>query len=166
MGMITIGRITKTYGFEGAVVVRSEGGITVEPQQGEPVFVITDGIPVPFFVREVLSTLPDSIIISFDDYLSAESVACLKGCEVMISGEAEHEDELAALEGYDLRDRNSGFTGTIVSVISNPGQLLAVVISHGREIFVPLHPDLIITIDRKNKVIIMSLPVGLTNLKD
>ena len=54
--MRTIGRITKTSGFDGAVVVRGEGGITAEPQQGEPVFVIKDGIPVPFFIREVIKT--------------------------------------------------------------------------------------------------------------
>ena len=53
----TIGRITKTYGFEGAVVVRSESGITGEPKQGEPVFVVTDGIPVPFFTREASLTV-------------------------------------------------------------------------------------------------------------
>ena len=147
-------------------MVRGEGGITVEPQQGEPVFVIIDGIPVPFFIREVLTASPDTIVISFDDYLSAESVSSLKGCEVMITGEAENEDELTALEGYTIKDINSGFSGTINSVVRNPGQLLAIVSDRGREIFVPLHPDLIHSIDRKSKVIIMSLPGGLTNLED
>jgi 16S rRNA processing protein RimM len=162
--MRTIGRITKTSGFDGAVVVRGEGGITAEPQQGEPVFVIKDGIPVPFFIREVIKTSPDTLVLSFDDYLSAESVASLKGCEVTTRDEPEEEDELDALEGYSLRDSNSGFNGTIVSVIRNPGQLLAVVSIPGREIFVPLHPDLIMSVDRKSKVIVMSLPEGLASL--
>jgi hypothetical protein len=76
----TIGRITKTYGFEGAVIVRNEGGITREPEQGEPVFVVIDGIPVPFFTREAWSPSPGTLIISFDDYLTEKSVIGL-GCE-------------------------------------------------------------------------------------
>jgi len=161
-----IGRITKTYGFEGAVVVRSESGITVEPEQGEPVFVVIDGIPVPFFTRDAFSPSPGTLVISFDDYLTSESVLSLKGCEVRIAGEAEESDDLAALNGYMMTDSNSGFSGTIISVLQNPGQLLAVVNAPGGEIFVPLHPDLIVRIDRKRKRIEMSLPEGLIKLND
>ena len=164
--MKNIGRITKTYGFEGAVVVRSESGITAEPEQGEPVFVVIDGIPVPFFTREAFSPSPGTLVISFDDYLTSESVLSLKGCEVRIAGEAEESDDLAALNGYMMTDSNSGFSGTIISVLQNPGQLLAVVNAPGGEIFVPLHPDLIIRIDRKRKSIEMSLPEGLIKLND
>ena len=164
--MKTIGRITKTYGFEGAVVVRSESGITGEPEQGEPVFVVIDGIPVPFFTRESFSPAPDTLVISFDDYLTSESVSSLKGCEVRISGEAEQSNELAGLDGYTLTDSNSGFRGTVRSVLQNPGQLLAIVSTHSGEILVPLHPDLITTIDRKKKTIEMSLPEGLIQLND
>ena len=164
--MKNIGRITKTYGFEGAVVVRSESGITAEPEQGEPVFVVIDGIPVPFFTREAFSPSPGTLVISFDDYLTSESVISLKGCEVRIAGEAEESDDLAALNGYMMTDSNSGFSGTIITVLQNPGQLLAVVNAPGGEIFVPLHPDLIIRIDRKRKTIEMSLPEGLIKLND
>jgi 16S rRNA processing protein RimM len=162
----TIGRITKTYGFEGAVVVRSESGITGEPEQGEPVFVVIDGIPVPFFTRDAFSPSPGMLVISFDDYLTSESVSSLKGCEVRIAGEAEESDDLASLNGFMLTDSNSGFSGTITSVLQNPGQLLAVVNAPGGEIFVPLHPDLIVRIDRKRKSIEMSLPEGLVKLND
>ncbi len=164
--MKTIGRITRTYGFEGAVVVRSESGITREPEQGEPVFIVIDGIPVPFFTREAFSPSPATLVISFDDYLTTESVSRFKGCEVRIAGETEENDDMAALDGYSLTDINSGVRGTITSVIQNPGQLLAVVTVPGGEILVPLHPDLIVSVDRKRKTIEMSLPEGLIQLND
>jgi len=162
----TIGRITKTYGFEGAVVVRSESGITVEPEQGEPVFVVIDGIPVPFFTREAFSPSPGTLVISFDDYFTTESVASLKGCEVKTAGETGDDDELSGLTGYTLTDSNSGIRGVITSVIKNPGQLLAVVSIAGVEIYVPLHPDLILSVDQGMKLIEMSLPEGLAGLND
>jgi 16S rRNA processing protein RimM len=162
-----IGRITKTYGYEGAVVVRSESGITGEPEQGEPVFVVIDGIPVPFFTREAFSPSPDTLVISFDDYLTTESVAALKGCEVhTAAGETDADDDLSGLTGYTLTDSNSSIRGVITSVIKNPGQLLAVVSVAGEEIYIPLHPDLILSVDQEKKLIEMSLPEGLAGLND
>lgn len=162
----TIGRISKIHGFEGAVVVRSKGGITREPEQGEPVFVIIDGIPVPFFTREAIAPTPDTLIISFDDYLTPESVARLKDCEVRTDDEAEESDELLSLAGYTLKDKKSGFSGVITTVTRNPGQLLAVVSTPRGEVFVPLHPDLIISLDEKTRIIEMSLPDGLAAIND
>jgi 16S rRNA processing protein RimM len=160
----TTGRITKTYGFEGAVVVRSEGGITREPEQGEPVFIVIDGIPVPFFTRESFSPSPHTLIISFDDYLTVESVEDLKGCELRTLEEKEDRDDLADLAGYTIVDKSSGFSGSIIRVIKNPGQLLAVVDTATGEVYVPLHPDLIISLNRKKKTIEMSLPEGLAGI--
>jgi 16S rRNA processing protein RimM len=164
--MKTIGRITKTYGFEGAVVVRSESGITGEPQQGEPVFVITDGIPVPFFTREAYCPAPDTLIISFDDYLTPESVAHFRGCEVMSGSGEEPEDDLKSLKGFSVTDTVTGLSGTVAEVIQNPGQLMAVALIKGEEVFIPLHPDLIISVDRRHKAIKMALPEGLISLND
>lgn len=146
--------------------MRMQGGISGEPEKGEPVFVVTDGIPVPFFVREAYSPAPDTLIISFDDYPTAESVLSLKGCELIIPGEKEEGEELQDLAGFTLTDTVSGFSGRVVSVIRNPGQLLAEVTSPAGVILVPLHPDLIISVDRKRKIIEMSLPEGLISLND
>jgi 16S rRNA processing protein RimM len=160
------GIITKTYGFNGAVVVRSEGGLIRIPGLGEPVFVIIDGIPVPFFTREASSPSPDTLIISFDDYLTAESVDRLRGCEIQTGDEAKEQNDLTMLTGYRLVDKNSTFSGVISTVTENTGQLLALVIAAGEEIFIPLHPDLIIAVDEKEKTIEMSLPAGLTSLNN
>jgi len=165
--MKTLGRITKTYGFEGAVVVRSESGITGEPQQGEPVFVVTDGIPVPFFTREAYRTAPDTLIISFDDYLTPGSVAHLRGCEMLTTEEGEEPgDDLTALKGFTLTDTGTGLTGMITEIIRNPGQLMAVALINDEEVFIPLHPDLIVSVDRRQKAIRLNLPEGLVNLNN
>jgi 16S rRNA processing protein RimM len=162
----TIGRITKTYGFEGAVIVRNEGGITREPEQGEPVFVVIDGIPVPFFTREAWSPSPGTLIIAFDDYLTEKSVIGFKGCEVRTSREDNIKSDPATLAGYTIVDKNSGFRGVIAHVIENPGQMIAAITSPAGEILIPMHQDLIISVDKKRKLIEMSLPSGLTGIND
>lgn len=164
--MRSIGRITKTCGFNGAVVVKSRRGITGEPEQGEPVFVVTEGIPVPFFTREAFSPSPDTLIISFDDYLTAESVAHLRGCEILFGGAGEAGDDLIALRGFTLTDTTTGLSGIIDDLMQNPGQVIAVAIIEGRQVYIPLHPDLIVSVDRSHKAIIMTLPEGLISLND
>lgn len=162
--MRTIGIITKTHGFEGAVVVRSEGGITREPEQGEPVFVVIDGIPVPFFTREAYITSNETLVISFDDYMTPASVARLKGCELRTGEETGVQDEITDVSGYTIIDQRSGFRGVITAIEKNPGQLLAIVNTVQGEILIPLHSDLIITIDTEKKTLVMSLPEGLTGI--
>ena len=162
--MKTIGKITRTHGFEGAVVIRSEGTITDEPEQGEPVFVVIDGLPVPFFTREAYSPSHDTLIISFDYYLTPESVRDLKGCDVMIPGETDPGDDFEAVTGFTLKDSASGFTGKVTGIIRHPGQLLATVASEKGEITVPLHPDLIVSVDNRRRIITMNLPEGLTEI--
>jgi 16S rRNA processing protein RimM len=162
----TIGRITKTYGFEGAVVVRNENGIGREPEQGEPVFVVIDGIPVPFFTREAFSPSRETLVISFDDYLTVESVSSLRGCEVRTNLEEDSHDDADVLTGYTLIDKKSGFTGVIADVIQNPGQTIAVVTTSSGDVLVPVHPDLIVAVDDKRKIIEMLLPSGLTGIND
>ena len=164
--MRSIGRIIKTYGFDGAVVVKSQTGIAGEPEQGEPVFVVTDGIPVPFFTREAFSPAPDTLIISFDDYPTAESVVHLRGCEVLSEGAGEPGDDLMSLKGFTLTDATTGLSGIINDLIRNPGQVIAVAIIKGREVYIPIHPDLIISVDHSHKAIRMALPEGLISLND
>jgi len=162
--MKTIGIITKTYGFEGAVVVRSESGITGEPANGEPVFIIIDGIPVPFFTREAFASSNETLVISFDDYLTEESVLPFKGCEVRYAGGDNLEEKDNDLTGYQIIDETSGFKGMITSLTTVHGQILADVKSEDKEILIPLHPDLIRKIDRKQHIITMLLPSGLTGI--
>ncbi|MGB3924554.1 MAG: hypothetical protein WBL00_11615 [Bacteroidales bacterium] len=164
--MRTIGRITKTHGFDGAVVVKSRRAITGDPEQGEPVFVVTEGIPVPFFTREAFLPAPDIMIISFDDYLTAESVAHLRGCEMLSEGAGESGNDLMTLEGFTLTDTNTGLSGIIDDLIQNPGQVIAVAVIEGRRVYIPLHPDLIVSVDRRHKTITMTLPEGLVSLND
>mgnify|MGYP002372936529 FL=1 len=162
--LIAIGTITKTHGFEGAVAVKITGRPAGEPKINEPVFVVIDGIPVPFFIRDVYFAGGDTMILAFDDYATPASVMMLKGCEVRCEapkGSGESPDELA---GYTIVDTNTSFRAPILSVGEQSGQILATVDLNGREIFIPLHPDLIISVDDKRKVIKMSLPEGLTDL--
>ncbi len=162
---VTIGYITKTHGFDGAVAVRVSAGAQ-EPKINEPVFIAIDGIPVPFFVRESHYQGGDTMILAFDDYETPESVLMLKGCEVRREADKGAPESYLTIEGYIVSDINSEFTGEIVSVVEQPHQILATVMAGGRELLIPLHSDLIVSINHRKKKIVLSLPDGLTDLNN
>jgi len=161
--LVTIGVITKTYGFEGSVTVKVTAGVSGEPKINEPVFIVIDGIPVPFFVRELYNSEGGTMVLAFDDYDTTESVLMLKGCEVRIEA-ASGNDTLLSFERYTLSDVNSGFSATIVSIDEQPGQLLATVVAKDREFLIPFHEDLIVSVNHKKKIVKMSLPEGLIDI--
>ena len=45
-----------------------------------------------------------------------------------------------------------------------PQQHLAIVDYRGREVFIPLHPDIVVSLDEKAKKITLRLPGGLLEL--
>jgi 16S rRNA processing protein RimM len=160
----TIGIITKTHGFEGAVTVKLTNRSFKEPKINEPVFIVIDGIPVPFFTRDVYYPGGDSLVISFDDYLTAESISVFKGCEIRCEGSANEDIALTTIIGYIITDVNSRFSATIISIDEQPGQLLATVSTGGGEFLIPLHPDLIVSVNHRKKTVKMSLPEGLADI--
>jgi 16S rRNA processing protein RimM len=164
--LITIGTISKTHGFEGAVTVKLHNSTVKEPKINEPVFIVVDGIPVPFFVREIYFPGGDTLTIAFDDYTTPASVQMFKGCELKYERSAPEEAALDSVEGYTVYDTNSSFTATIVSIDEQPGQILATVETKDRELYIPLHPDLIVSVNHRKRTIKMSLPEGLTDINN
>ena len=68
------------------------------------------------------------------------------------------------LVGFVIIDEIVGRVGTIEEVVEYPQQELAVVQYKGREVMIPLHEQLIESIDPKGRVIKMTLPEGLVDV--
>jgi 16S rRNA processing protein RimM len=167
---ILIGQITKTSGFEGTVIVRLEKRSIENIPEPESVFLEIEGRPVPFFISSFEYAGGDILKLSFTGYDSSEKVTEFRGCNVFLtsgSREEEADEGLMLLKGYSVLDKAIDPVGTVREVISNPGQfLLDIETAGGKQVLVPLHEDLIVSIDRKRKRIIMDIPGGLREIND
>jgi 16S rRNA processing protein RimM len=166
---ILIGQITKTSGFEGTVIVRLEKRFIEDIPEPESVFLEIDGRPVPFFIDSLEYSGGDILKLSFTGYDSPDKVSEFRGCNVFLtagSPEKEAADPgLLFLKGYTVADADKNTVGIVKEVISNPGQfLLDIETAGGEQVLVPLHEDLIVSIDKKGKKIIMDLPEGLREI--
>lgn len=165
---ILLGTITKVHGYEGAVNVRLEKAFIEHIPEPESVFLEIDGKLVPFFVADFEYPGADILRLKFEGYESIQKAREFAGCRVfLVKGDADktHSENFGSLKGYRIYSSENKIIGTIIGIIENPGQiLLNANAGHGREILIPLHEDLIISVDDKKKIIRMDLPEGLVDL--
>jgi 16S rRNA processing protein RimM len=165
---ILLGRITKVNGYEGAVTVKLEKVFSENIPLMESVFLEFDGRPVPFFISESEYTGADILKLKFEGYDSIEKISEFTGCRVflttVISAESKS-DDIRSLIGYNVIISDNILLGTIKEVIPNPGQLLLNVLSTmNKEILIPFHEHFIVSIDNKNRDLVMDIPEGLTEI--
>ena len=165
---ILLGRITKLSGYEGAVTVKLEKNFPENILPDESVFLEIEGRPVPFFISDSEYTGADILKLSFEGYDTIEKITEFIGCRVFLTTgkqESNPTDEINVLIGFNVHIKNDKLLGTIIDVIENPGQwLLNIASPEKKEILVPFHEDFIVSINKPEKIILMDLPEGLTEI--
>jgi len=165
---ILLGKITKVHGYEGAVTVKTDVNLSENIPQGEPVFLEIEGRPVPFFIEDTFSSRTGIINIKFEDYDNPEKVKEFVGCSVFITADTsfdKNDENLSELIGYTVFSDRGDSVGVINEVIPNPGQiLLGLTSAIGKKLLIPLHEDLVRSVDSDTKTITMIIPEGLTEI--
>jgi 16S rRNA processing protein RimM len=165
---ILLGKIIKTHGFRGVVIVRTEQTFSGDIPKTESVFLEIDGRPVPFFIEWIEKAGADSIRIKFSGYDDSVKIGEFVGCRVLCTNgnsRLPSSEDISNLKGYKLVSTREGDIGIIKEIVYNPGQLLLKVRSEsGKEILIPLHENLIEGIDPEQKILTMVLPEGLTEI--
>ena len=165
---ILLGRILKAHGFDGTITVKLEEAFIKNIPEMESVFIETDGKPVPFFISELEDTGADILRLKFNGYDSVEIINEFIGCKVFLTsgGTGKNADiKSSGLTGFTVVLSGGKTLGTVNNIIDNPGQMLLVLkTAEGKELLVPFHKDLIISVDKKKKLIEMDLPEGLTEI--
>ncbi|MBM3419977.1 MAG: hypothetical protein FJY11_02465 [Bacteroidetes bacterium] len=163
-----IGRIAKTYGFRGDVLIRLAERITDDFDTIESLFLLVEGRAVPFIIESVVSQGNRTLIVKFRWYDSPESMAEFAGCPVlMIKAEADLPafSDHRMLEGFTLYDEDGTVRGIITSIALTKHQWLATVDSpSGKSFLVPVHEDLVRGVDVQERTLIIEIPDGLENL--
>lgn len=168
--LIFLGKIIKSQGFDGALMVALEGNHSEDIEDLESVFVEVDGIPVPFFIAS--SSLSGRLFsVRFDDYESKDKVIEFIGCKLFadsaFAGKISSPPAPIHITGYRLFSRDMELIGLISRILSYPMQLMLQVEGEsGVEILVPFHNDWLIKIDKKSSIVVMDLPEGILSVNE
>ncbi len=171
---IVIGEVTKTHGLQGNVVITSDTDF-LEEFIDEPVFLLLDGAPVPFFIADNGLSVRNhkSYIVKFDYVDTKEQAERLAGAAVMIEksllqdeGEEEwaEEEDIYRLDGFTVEEQETGEHGEVIDVADYSGNVVLTLQIFGKEILLPVSEEYIKEVNAEEKKLLVSIPQELIDL--
>ncbi len=167
---IYLGKITRTHGIHGQLVLVTE--LTLEAhKQEEPILVEIDGGLVPFYLdkNEVKQRDHQSYLIKFDHISTKEEAERYINTETyLLSYSGLQNDKLptekALLKDYSLYDADNVFVGKINDVLDFSGNILLQLFIENRELLLPFTESHILDWNNEERKIRLQIPEGLLNL--
>ncbi len=168
-GYYHIGKVYKKFSFRGELFIRIRKEISNLITEHEPVFLLMEDTPVPFFIEKLTWKNDEVVRVKFEDVDDEHQAQALLGKEVYIpldrlperKGNNFYENEIL---GYRVTDTKEGDLGIVVHVNTSTPQTLLEVEDENGVLLIPAEA-FIRKIDRKNKHIEVELPGGLTDLR-
>jgi len=182
--MLQIAQVLKSNGTDGELVLGFRDIAPEDINLQEPVFIIFDGLPVPFYIESFTKRGNTKALVRLTDIRSMEDVEEIAGKAVYVEDDqipemSLEEDGFAALVGWTLLtpeipdqvgddDMEVGDdemslieVGEITDFIDIPNNPCIEVETENGAVMIPLHEDLILSIGPEYQEIIMQIPAGL-----
>ena len=170
-----IAQVLKSNGTDGELVLGFREIAPEDISLNEPVFIVFDGLPVPFFIESFTKRGNSKALVRLTDISSMEDVEEIAGKAVYVQEDSLpelsiEEDGYAALIGWMLlapaeedaqEDMEVEEVGEIIDFIDIPNNPCIEVDTKNGAIMIPLHEDLILSVDPENLEIVMQIPAGL-----
>ena len=169
-----IAQVLKSNGTDGELVLGFREIAPEDINLNEPVFIIFDGLPVPFYIESFTKRGNTKALVHLTDICSMEDVEEIAGKPVYIEADSLpemslEEDGYAALVGWmvltpenaDDMDSDLYEVGEITDFIDIPKNPCIEVETENGAIMIPLHEDFILSLDPEYQEIIMQIPAGL-----
>jgi len=158
-----LGKITKTRGYNGTVVLVSDRPLDECSERLEEVFVVIDGLQVPFPVKRFDLITDTSAHIQLEFIDNCDQALQLIGCEVYAAiaiCEPEPEEEHEQWTGFTVHDTEYGRIGIVQKIEDYNGNIVMQVIDGDKETLISLYPGLITGIDPHAEILHVALPDG------
>ena len=187
-----VAQVLKSNGTDGELVMGFREIAPEDINLNEPVFIVFDGLPVPFFIESFTKRGNSKALVRLTDICSMEDVEEIAGKAVYIEEDclpemSLEEDGYAALVGWTVltpgipdqvgNDKAAVVgndetmvgvdgidlyeVGEITDFIDIPNNPCIEVETENGAVMIPLHEDLILSIDPEYQEIIMQIPAGL-----
>jgi 16S rRNA processing protein RimM len=165
-----IGHFYKTHGVSGELSLSFTTDIFDRTES--PYWVLDmDGIFVPFFVESYRFRSDSSALVILEGIDNEKKAKELVGKTVFYPVEyadnednVSTEDDVSAIIGYNVSDKNHGSLGQIISIDDSTINVLLVVEGDNGEVLIPVAGDFLLEIDSKSRTLHVELPEGYLEL--
>ena len=169
--MLQIAQVLKSNGTDGELVMGFREIAPEDINVQEPVFIVFDGLPVPFYIESFSKRGNTKALVRLTGICSMEDVEEITGKAVYIEEDqlpemSLEDDGYAALVGWMLltpaEDEEALIeVGEITDFLDIPNNPCIEVETENGAVMIPLHEDLILSVDPEYQEIIMQIPAGL-----
>jgi 16S rRNA processing protein RimM len=161
---LLFGDILKTFGEHGELIVKLSNQLTSEINLQEPVFIIIDGLPVPFYFKIFDMRANNRALVVLENIETEKLAKQLLGMQILLPYKKQigkHDFNLNDLVGFCAIDASEGNLGQINDFLDYANNPCFQIIYKDKEIMIPVNEDFIESIDKKSKSINFNLPKGL-----
>jgi 16S rRNA processing protein RimM len=159
------GTILKTHGIQGELIVSVVSDIPGRFELPDTLFIVINGIPVPFFPEYYEEISANSLKIKFDTICNRDDAMRYYNCNVMADKKfvARYfpKQSVVSIVNYTVLDAKKREIGVITDIEDIPGNPVVNVNCGKKSIMLPVSDELIIEIDDKAKTITLRIPEGL-----
>ena len=153
--------VSKSYGTTGEIIINLSPDVSQDVDLSEPVFIFFDKLPVPFFIESLSRRGKNKALVKLDGIDTLDEAEELCGMSIYFHGQKEDHSGQDDLIGYNLFDQKDKTIGKIIDISDFSGNICLIVRHCEEDIYIPLHEDLIIAIDKKKKTITLEIAEGL-----
>ena len=169
--MQQIAQVLKSNGTDGELVMSFREIAPEDINLQEPVFIVFDGLPVPFYIESFQKRGNTKALVRLTDIRSQEDVDEIAGKAVYLEDGQIPEMTLedvgyAALIGWMVltpaKEEDAVYeVGEITEFFDIPNNPCIEVETENGAVMIPLHEDFILGLDPENREIMMEIPEGL-----
>lgn len=167
--LFQIGYFAKPHGVKGEVTLHTDYGEVFDQAEDPYLVCEMDGLFVPFFIETLRPKNTSLLLVKFENVndewsakkFSNKTAYC---ASEMVSQSPVDVRDWASFIGYQLNDRVAGEIGKVVDVDDSTINVLFKIDYQGKELLVPVAGELIVSIDRENRQLMVSFPEGLMDL--
>ena len=161
--MLRIGKVLKSNGTEGGLVMSFLDIIPEDIDLQEPVFIEFDGLPVPFYFESFTPRGNNRALVQFTGVRNLKDADELAGADVY--ADYFEQDEEEDFTGWTVRDQDGREVGTVFAHEDIPGNpCLWVKKADGAEVLLPLHEELVLEVDENRQILSLTIPEGILDL--
>ena len=164
-----LGYVTKPHGLNGEIQILIDADNPDQYELMESVFVQQGQNLVPFFL-ESISISKDKGIVKFEEVDDIEAAKAMKGQALYLPLDTLPELEgtefyYHEIQGFEMFDEDGTSVGKVINVVDSGLQtLISATHGSGKEVLVPLNDELVVSLDRSAKKLVMKIPEGLMDV--
>jgi len=164
-----LGKIVSKYSFKGELLIRVETDDIYSLVKIKKFFIEVDNSLIPFFIKKCSVHKSSLLRVKFEDVdseikaneLLKKNIYLPKKLLPKLKGDKYYFHEII---NFEIIDNKIGNIGVVIGFNTQTIQSLIEVKTADKKILIPVHDDIILNVDKKNKLIITDLPEGLMDL--